>query len=114
MDGDRVGGCDLRRDHREAGGAIEHFPAKACPGLDPGWMPVRLRKCDQTKNLQRAESGVPALDQNCSAATGPGSACARARWCTGFCARVRLRAVLMSATWVKACGKLPTRRCVVG
>ena len=25
------------------------FPAKACPGLDPGWMPVRRRKCDHTK-----------------------------------------------------------------
>src|SRR5947208_604878 len=29
----------------------EHFPAKACPGLDPGCTAVRLRKCDQRKNL---------------------------------------------------------------
>src|SRR5947208_1195776 len=25
----------------------EHFPPKACPGLDPGWAPVRRRKCDK-------------------------------------------------------------------
>jgi putative tricarboxylic transport membrane protein len=29
-------------------GGIEHFPEKACPGLDPGWAPVFRRKCDQT------------------------------------------------------------------
>jgi nickel/cobalt exporter len=28
---------------------LEHFPAKACPGLDPGCEAVRRRKCDQTK-----------------------------------------------------------------
>jgi hypothetical protein len=32
---------------------LEHFPAKACPGLDPGWEPVRCRKRDQCKNLER-------------------------------------------------------------
>jgi hypothetical protein len=31
----------------------EHFPAKACPGLDPGWEPVRRRKCDKTKEIER-------------------------------------------------------------
>jgi tripartite-type tricarboxylate transporter receptor subunit TctC len=29
-------------------GGMEHFPEKACPGLDPGWAPVFRRKCDQT------------------------------------------------------------------
>jgi len=29
----------------------ERFPAKACPGLDPGWKPVRVRKTRQ-KNLE--------------------------------------------------------------
>jgi tetratricopeptide (TPR) repeat protein len=28
---------------------LEHFRAKACPRLDPGWVPVRVRKRVQTK-----------------------------------------------------------------
>ena len=35
---------------------------------------------------------------------------AATRCCAGFSARVRLNALLTSATWVKACGKLPTSR----
>jgi hypothetical protein len=31
----------------------EHFPEKACPGLDPGWILVFRRKCDQLKKLER-------------------------------------------------------------
>ena len=31
---------------------LERFPAKACPGLDPGWRPVRVRKTRQIKNLE--------------------------------------------------------------
>jgi hypothetical protein len=26
--------------------------AKACPGLDPGWKPVRIKKMRQIKNLE--------------------------------------------------------------
>jgi hypothetical protein len=26
---------------------LERFQAKACPGLDPGWMPVRVKKTRQ-------------------------------------------------------------------
>ena len=32
--------------------ALERFPAKACPGLDPGWVPVRVKKTRQIKNLE--------------------------------------------------------------
>jgi hypothetical protein len=32
-------------------GAIA-FQAKACPGLDPGWKPVRVKKARQIKNLE--------------------------------------------------------------
>ena len=33
-------------------GAGKAFPAKACPGLDPGWRPVRVKKARQIKNLK--------------------------------------------------------------
>jgi hypothetical protein len=26
---------------------LERFPAKACPGRDPGWIPVRVKKTRQ-------------------------------------------------------------------
>src|SRR5713226_1292081 len=35
------------RSHARAGGeppALAHVPAKACPGLDPGWIPVRRQE----------------------------------------------------------------------
>src|SRR5713101_6589537 len=35
---------------------LEHFPEKACPGLDPGWIPVFRRKCDRTRNLEQVSS----------------------------------------------------------
>ena len=49
-------GGDHHKDQARHDGEIEleveslhappkHFPAKACPGLDPGWEPVRRRKC---------------------------------------------------------------------
>ena len=31
---------------------LERFQAKACPGLDPGWTPVRVKKTRQIKNLE--------------------------------------------------------------
>jgi hypothetical protein len=31
--------------------SLERFPAKACPGLDPGWIPVRVKKTRQNKKL---------------------------------------------------------------
>jgi hypothetical protein len=34
----------------------EHFQEKACPGLDPGWKPVSVRKCDKTQKLESAFS----------------------------------------------------------
>jgi hypothetical protein len=45
--------CPLRYD-RTAGAAglkfmLERFQAKACPGFDPGWMPVRVKKTRQMK-----------------------------------------------------------------
>src|SRR6266480_7714683 len=30
----------------------ERFQAKACPGLDPGWKPVRIKKTRQIRNLE--------------------------------------------------------------
>ena len=32
--------------------AIERFQAKACPGLDPGWVSVRVKKTRQNRNLE--------------------------------------------------------------
>jgi hypothetical protein len=32
--------------------ALERFRAKACPGLDPGWIPVRVKKTRQNNNLE--------------------------------------------------------------
>jgi hypothetical protein len=31
---------------------LERFQAKACPGLDPGWKPVRAKKTRQIENLE--------------------------------------------------------------
>jgi quinol monooxygenase YgiN len=31
---------------------LERFRAKACPGLDPGWKPVRIKKTRQIRNLE--------------------------------------------------------------
>jgi hypothetical protein len=28
----------------------KRFPEKACPGLDPGWIPVRVKKTRQIEN----------------------------------------------------------------
>jgi hypothetical protein len=36
------------------GGNPERFPAKACPGLDPGWIPVRAKKTRQNIELAPA------------------------------------------------------------
>src|SRR6266436_3821707 len=41
---------------------LERFRAKACPGLDPGWIPVRVKKTRQNKNLGQA---VAANRSNC-------------------------------------------------
>jgi hypothetical protein len=44
--------CRRRRARLQARAALavvpEHFPEKACPGLDPGWTPVFRRKCDHS------------------------------------------------------------------
>ena len=32
--------------------SLERFQAKACPGLDPGWIPVRVKKTRQIKKLE--------------------------------------------------------------
>jgi hypothetical protein len=31
---------------------LERFRAKACPGLDPGWIAVRVKKTRQNNNLE--------------------------------------------------------------
>jgi len=35
-----------------AASTLERFPAKACPGLDPGWIPVRVKKTRQDKEIE--------------------------------------------------------------
>src|SRR5262249_42741325 len=42
---------------------LEHFPPKAWPGLDPGWAPVRRRKCDK-RIESRAHSGSITLERD--------------------------------------------------
>src|SRR5207237_9284259 len=39
------------------GNRLERFRAKACPGLDPGWVPVRVKKTRQNKKLARISHG---------------------------------------------------------
>jgi hypothetical protein len=31
---------------------LERFQAKACPGLDPGWKPVRCKRTRQIENVE--------------------------------------------------------------
>jgi hypothetical protein len=35
-----------------AASTLERCPAKACPGLDPGWIPVRAKKTRQNKEIE--------------------------------------------------------------
>src|SRR6202161_543858 len=39
-------------------GQLERFRAKACPGLDPGWIPVRVKKTRQNKNLEPRSDSI--------------------------------------------------------
>jgi hypothetical protein len=50
----------MREVSRRLHGAIfpECFPAKACPGLDPGWKPVRVKKTRQNKNLEPRSDSI--------------------------------------------------------
>jgi len=38
--------------------ARERFPAKACPALDAGWTPVRVKKTRQIKNLEPRSDSI--------------------------------------------------------
>jgi hypothetical protein len=38
--------------HRHADGVLERFQAKACPALDPGRLPVRVKKARQNKETE--------------------------------------------------------------
>jgi hypothetical protein len=38
--------------------SLERFRAKACPGLDPGWIPVRVKKTRQNKNLEPRSDSI--------------------------------------------------------
>jgi hypothetical protein len=42
--------CGRLRENGLTTGKLERFRAKACPGLDPGWTPVRVKKTRQNKN----------------------------------------------------------------
>jgi dodecin len=49
---------------------LERFRAKACPGLDPGWIPVRVKKTRQNKNLEPGSDSIgtgKALALSCGA-----------------------------------------------
>jgi hypothetical protein len=37
-------------DSKKSHPALWRFRAKACPGLDPGWIPVRVKKIRQNKD----------------------------------------------------------------
>jgi hypothetical protein len=37
---------------------LKRFRAKACPGLDPGWIPVGVKKTRQNKNLEPRSIGT--------------------------------------------------------
>src|SRR6202021_4332926 len=39
-------------------GQLERFRAKACPGLDPGWIPVRVKKTRQNKYLEPRSDSI--------------------------------------------------------
>jgi hypothetical protein len=43
------GGCPAREWVDWLFELLERFRAKACPGLDPGWTPVRVKKTRQTR-----------------------------------------------------------------
>src|SRR5205809_7486530 len=36
-------------DSKKSHHALERFRAKACPGLDPGWAPVRVKRTRQSR-----------------------------------------------------------------
>src|SRR5260221_13781413 len=37
---------------------LERFQAKACPGLDPGWIPVRVKKTSQNKKIEPRSDSI--------------------------------------------------------
>ncbi|UPJ48826.1 hypothetical protein IVB30_38480 [Bradyrhizobium sp. 200] len=50
---------DVRAVSRKpSNGAPMRFPAKASPGLDPGWEPVRVTKTRQIKNLESRSDSI--------------------------------------------------------
>jgi hypothetical protein len=53
----RAGHTAIFEKNRAAHG-LERFRAKACPGLDPGWIPVRVKKTRQNKNLEPRSDSI--------------------------------------------------------
>src|SRR3984957_21155476 len=56
--------------------SLERFRAKACPGLDPGWIPVRVKKTRQNKYLEPRSYSIgtekgPGLPQKQSRTSNP-------------------------------------------
>ncbi len=50
---------EVRRDPRFVEGSCHSvFRAKACPGLDPGWRPVRVKKTRQNKILNPGSDAI--------------------------------------------------------
>jgi hypothetical protein len=49
------------RDVAKTGHLTQRFQAKARPGLDPGWAPVRVKKTRQNKNLEYWRGSAPIL-----------------------------------------------------
>jgi hypothetical protein len=39
--------------------SVEHDPEKACPGLDPGWIPVFRKRSCATKDKHDPEKWTP-------------------------------------------------------
>jgi hypothetical protein len=52
---------DVRAASRKpSNGVPARLPAKACPGLDPGWGPVGVKKTRQLKNLEPRSDSIGA------------------------------------------------------
>jgi hypothetical protein len=48
----------------------ERFQAKACPGLDPGWTPVRVKKTLQNKKTEPRSDAIGTEKALCHPLTG--------------------------------------------
>jgi uncharacterized metal-binding protein len=53
-----VGKAAIAKTASGAAAELERFRAKVCPGLDPGWIPVRVKKKRQNKNPEPRSDSI--------------------------------------------------------